>query len=119
VELIKYGCKVHIVRPPPSEYCRTIIAMHGDGKHSDNRCWIGTLLGLIDHNVELISVSMPGYGQSTGKRSLFRSEGVEVIHELVQSLGLSTIIIMGRSVGGRNSVMYSHQHINMVSHMIL
>jgi len=36
--------------------------MHGDGKSSDNKGWIGTLVGLIEHNIELISVSMPGYG---------------------------------------------------------
>ena len=40
--------------------------MHGDGKHSDNKGWSGTLLGLIDFGIEMISVSMPGYGESTG-----------------------------------------------------
>ena len=53
----------------------TIIAMHGDGKESDNTGWLPILKNFASNGYTIYSLSMPGYGKSTGKRDSFRHAG--------------------------------------------
>ena len=45
---------------------------------------------------------MPGYGESTGRRSAFRSSGEHVLDEVVEAVNprRAPFVLIGRSVGG-------------------
>lgn len=46
---------------------KAIMAMHGDGASSSNFAWISCAKGIADKGYRFFSISMPGYGKSTGK----------------------------------------------------
>ena len=73
-----YGCKPK----------NTIIAMHGDGATSDNRGWIPILKKFAESGYTIYSLSMPGYGKSTGDRYSFRNAGTQVIIEFMSALNI-------------------------------
>uniref|UniRef100_A0A0G4FHZ4 AB hydrolase-1 domain-containing protein n=1 Tax=Chromera velia CCMP2878 TaxID=1169474 RepID=A0A0G4FHZ4_9ALVE len=84
-------------------------AMHGDGAKSSAADWLSALQPLADRSsYRVCAVSMPGYGLSSGKRSAFRQSGVEVLMSVLEGLkvrfSFSSVVVGGRSVGGRTSL---------------
>ena len=78
--------------------------MHGDGAKTSNDVWLPTASQIAKHNYRFISLSMPGYGKSSGNQADFRANGVEVLREVLDLLKLDKAIILGRSVGGRTAI---------------
>ena len=93
--------------------------MHGDGKDSDNLVWVSVLKPFAEAGYTIYSLSMPGYGKSTGSRYSFRESGTKVILDFMQALGIEKTIIMGRSVGGRTSIQFGAEHPNLTVACIL
>ena len=60
-----------------------ILAMHGDGATSDNTGWIPILKPFSQAGYTMFSLSMPGYGKSTGDRYSFRSSGTHILNEIM------------------------------------
>eukprot|EP01090_Pellita_catalonica_P005127 TRINITY_DN14989_c0_g1_i1.p2 TRINITY_DN14989_c0_g1~~TRINITY_DN14989_c0_g1_i1.p2 ORF type:complete len:202 (+),score=27.03 TRINITY_DN14989_c0_g1_i1:55-660(+) len=65
----------------------------------------------LDHLV--IAVSMPGYGHSDGDSWAFRREGVPLLREVIKAIKKDLapanpkIILVGRSVGGKNVLAFA------------
>lgn len=90
-----------------------IMAMHGDGTGLNYLNWLPCATKFAaesDNRYAFYSLSMPGYGKSTGKQSSFRNHGTEVLSQILQFLKFPKAVIMGRSVGGRTSIEFANKH---------
>jgi len=96
-----------------------IIAMHGDGADSENTGWIPVMKNFASSGYTIYSLSMPGYGKSTGKRDSFRHAGTQVILDFMKAEKIQKTIIMGRSVGGRTSIEFACHHADKTVGVIL
>lgn len=93
--------------------------MHGDGKSSSNKGWLMCMQGLADGGYNFYSLSMPGYGQSTGKQSAFRSNGCDVVLQVMNLLCLEKVVLLGRSVGGRTAIQLSNLQAKRIIGLVL
>jgi pimeloyl-ACP methyl ester carboxylesterase len=84
------------------------LVMHGDGRLSSCEHWRMIMVPLAAAGVRVLSLDMPGYGKSTGKRWSFRNEATEVVRAVVDRLKIKEFIVAGRSVGGKATFLVAH-----------
>ena len=97
------GVRVHYVSEgvgPP------IVLLHGaNSTHREFTSSIGPLLGRA-HRV--IAIDRPGYGESTrGAANAHPTKQVEIIHNLLDKLGIQSSVIVGHSLGGAVALAYA------------
>ncbi len=83
----------------------TVIAIHGDGGKSDWKAWEPIMIPLASQGLKVVSLSMPGFGESSGSKIAFRDQvaGAAVIKQVIKALhvGEGGVVLVGRSVGGK------------------
>ncbi len=95
--------RVHGKMEGPPDARLTMIAIHGDGAKSDWHAWEPIMAPLASQGLNILSLSMPGFGESTGSKDAFRDQvqAVDVIRQVIDSLALHDVVLAGRSVGGK------------------
>jgi len=93
--------------------------MHGDGTGRNHEKWLPVVSLFAEMGYCFYSLSMPGYGKSTGKQDYFRFYGEEVLNLITQNLNIKSAVILGRSVGGKTAIKFTNRYPEKVSALIL
>ncbi|KRX05557.1 P-loop containing nucleoside triphosphate hydrolase [Pseudocohnilembus persalinus] len=110
----------------------TIISMHGDGRGRNYEAFLPTVEKFAQKGYNFYSLSMPGYGKSSGNQSAFREYGKEILKEILDLLAkesyktqnqqknlIQEFVIMGRSVGGRTAIEFGAKYGQKIKAIIL
>ena len=94
-----------------------VLILHGWG------CNIQTVMpifNLLKHQFRVTAVDLPGFGDSSTPQEPYDSyDYASIIKQLIDSLGLKDIVIIGHSHGGRVSIILSSKYPNLVHKLIL
>lgn len=96
----------------------TIIMLHGIRSYANT--WAPTAERLAD-NYNVIALDQRGRGKSDWSPAgdYFTDDYVSDLEALVHHLGLASFILLGHSLGGANSLVYSARHPDKVSALII
>jgi pimeloyl-ACP methyl ester carboxylesterase len=108
------GHQVHCLKAgsgPP------IVLMHGGA--SDSQDWAETVEAL-SHSYTLYAPDMIGYGLSDRSKECYHlSDFVRATHGLIQKLGLSSLTLVGHSLGGRVCLEIAFLYPDVVTGLVL
>ena len=106
------------LRNNPSDQAETILMVHGFGADKDN--WI-LLARSFYQTYQLIIPDLPGHGESFKSMTANYSINNQVrrLHEFLNKLGLSTVHIMGHSMGGSIVSQFTSQYPQIVKSLVL
>ena len=93
-----------------------LVILHGLYGSSDN--WI-TIGRELSSKYRVILVDQRNHGQSPHSPSHSYNHLAEDLLELLQSLGLSKIILMGHSMGGKTAMLFASRFPEMISKLIV
>lgn len=98
-----------------------LLGIHGWSKRNGWHTWEPLLQPLAEAGFWLVSVDMPGWGQSVPKKpeAMMNGRAVTVIVQLLDGLGVDTAVIMGKSWGGGVALETALQYPDRVSKLIL
>lgn len=85
----------------------TIILLHG---WQANRNTFNRLISFLEEEYRIISIDLPGFGETIIERPYSVREVSNVIHELLDTLGIKNPIILGHSYGGRIAISYASMY---------
>jgi predicted alpha/beta-fold hydrolase len=110
--------EIHIEQQGPKDGL-PLFCMHGDGKGSSWKAYEPAMEPLAAHGYRVIVADMPGYGQTKGNRSSYRSNAVNLIREILDQLNLKSVVLLGRSVGGKSALLYANTDPKRVKKLVL
>ncbi len=94
-----------------------LVLLHGLGGYIPS--WTKNLEALAEHH-RVIAVDLPGFGKSDKPAVPYTmSYFAEVVHELVQRLGLVRPVVIGHSMGGQIAIHYALRHPDRVRALVL
>lgn len=98
-----------------------VLAIHGWSQRNGWHTWQPMMQPLAAAGFWLVSVDMPGWGQSRpGPASpLSTADGVAVIVALLDGLGVQAAALMGKSWGGAVAIETALQYPGRITHLIL
>jgi len=81
---------------------RLVLAIHGWSQRNGWHTWQPMMAPLAEAGLRVVSVDMPGWGQSVPVEPgrLTSVQAVEVVKELLDGLGVKQATLMGKSWGG-------------------
>jgi pimeloyl-ACP methyl ester carboxylesterase len=90
-------------RPP-------LVLLHG--LTFDRRMWRPALaeLARIDPGRKVVSLDLPGHGESAGRDSYSMDEVAEQVHAAVEEAGLRTPVVVGHSISGVVATVYAARY---------
>ncbi len=96
----------------------TIIMLHGFAQQAHS--WDFVALGLCD-NFRIVAFDQRGHGDSdwSDSQSYSLNDYHDDIDNLIQHLGLSEVLMVGMSMGGRNAFTYAANHPDIVSALVV
>jgi pimeloyl-ACP methyl ester carboxylesterase len=97
---------------------QAVVLLHGLGVHSDS--WQLQFPALVEAGYRVIAPDTPGFGK-TPYASRFRriTDVVEAYAELITSLGLAAVHVVGVSMGGAQALQYALDHPQGVERLVL
>jgi abhydrolase domain-containing protein 14 len=99
------GCLIHALECGPPEG-QAVVLLHGMKFQAQTWHELGTLAALADMGLHVLAVDMPGFGKS-GASTLTPDA---VLSRLCQQEGLSRIVLIGPSMGGRIAMEFAIAH---------
>lgn len=98
-----------------------VLAIHGWSQRNGWHIWQSLMQPLAEAGFWVVSVDMPGWGQSRpGALSpLSTQDGVAVVLALLDGLGVKMAALMGKSWGGAVAIETALQHPGRITHLIL
>ena len=98
-----------------------VLGIHGWSKRNGWQTWAPLLEPLSAAGFFVVSVDMPGWGESPAwtSGSMTVDEGVEALRAIISGLGKENATIMGKSWGGGIALEMALKHSQLVSALIL
>jgi len=105
-------------RPPDG---RLILGLHGWSQRNGWHTWQPLMAPLAAAGFRVVSVDMPGWGQSVPAKPgpMMGETAVACVLQILDGLKVETAILMGKSWGGGVAVKTAVSHPRRVSHLIL
>lgn len=108
------GHRIHCLKAGSG---RPVLLMHGGA--SDSRDWAETMQALA-HSYTCYAPDMIGYGRSDKEKGGYRlSDFVRTTQGLIQRLNLSSITLVGHSLGGRVCLEIAFRHPELIHGLVL
>ena len=99
---------------------RFILGLHGWSQRNGWHTWEPLLAPLAEVGWRVVSVDMPGWGQSAPtKGQVTGADAVMTVLQILDGLGVAQAVLMGKSWGGNVAVATAVAHPQRVSHLIL
>ncbi|MCC6700837.1 MAG: alpha/beta fold hydrolase [Fluviicola sp.] len=95
---------------------KPLIILHGLFGNSDN--WQTHAKKLADY-FQVILVDQRNHGHSDWSENFTYDLLAEDLHELITELGLTKVLLLGHSMGGKTVMRYAQQHPEMIEKMIV
>nr|WP_320009984.1 alpha/beta hydrolase [uncultured Desulfobulbus sp.] len=108
------GCTLHALEAGPQDGA-TVVLLHGMKFQAETWRELGTLEALAGLGGHALAIDMPGFGKSAA--NVLPPE--EVLTKLISQLGLSQIILIGPSMGGRIALEFAISHPEIVKKMVV
>jgi pimeloyl-ACP methyl ester carboxylesterase len=83
---------------------KDIVLFHGWGASKNT---FNSLAKSLEENYHVVSIDLPGFGETKIDNPIFLEDNVKLIHKLLVSLGIHSPILLGHSYGGRLAMIYS------------
>ncbi|MCP4428422.1 MAG: alpha/beta fold hydrolase [Chloroflexi bacterium] len=99
---------------------RLILGIHGYSQRNGWHTWEPMMAPLAEAGFRVVSVDMPGWGQSVSTQGQVSGESaVATVLQLLDGLDAETAVLMGKSWGGNVAVETAVSHPNRIAHLIL
>ena len=82
----------------------------------------GTRLGedyFLERGYRVLAVSRPGYGRTPLSTGPTPDRFADALSEMLKLLGISSVLVVGISAGGRSAIRFAARHANMTDKLIL
>ena len=98
-----------------------VLGLHGWSQRNGWHTWEPMLAPLGDAGFYAVSVDMPGWGQSPalGSGQISKKQAMQVVAAILDSVGVETAVLMGKSWGGGIALNVTLSHPERVSKLIL
>ncbi len=98
-----------------------VLGLHGWSKRNGWQTWAPLLRPLAEAGFWVVSVDMPGWGQSVPKipEAMMNDTAVTAVIQILDGLQASQAVLMGKSWGGGVALEVALQHPERVSKLIL
>jgi pimeloyl-ACP methyl ester carboxylesterase len=99
---------------------RLILGLHGYSQRNGWHTWEPLLAPLAQAGFRVVSVDMPGWGQSVPtKGQVGGSDAVQCVVQMLDELAVTEAVLMGKSWGGNVAVETAVAHPTRITHLIL
>jgi pimeloyl-ACP methyl ester carboxylesterase len=96
-----------------------VLGIHGYSQRNGWQTWQPMMAPLAEAGYWVVSLDMPGWGQSVAQRPLDNDDYVAVIIAILDKLGVETAVLLGKSWGGGIALEAALQYPERISHLIL
>lgn len=101
-----------------SEASQALVFLHG--WQSNAQIWTEVMTKLSKYPIRLIAVDLPGFGKSQPPKTAFGvGEYADIVKAFLEKLGLSKVIVIGHSFGGRIAIKLSTKDPEMIQKLVL
>ena len=87
---------------------RVVVLLHGFC--SDSFIWNDFKQDLIEENYKVVSIDLPGFGESDLLEDASIDEMANAVHAILQEIQLKEFILIGHSMGGYVSLSYAERY---------
>ena len=108
------GCTVHCLETGDLAG-RAVVLLHGMKFQAETWRELGTLIQLADQGLRVLAVDLPGFGRSP----THPLPPGEVVHRLLDKLGIDRAVLVGPSMGGRIALEYAIGHPERLAGLVL
>jgi pimeloyl-ACP methyl ester carboxylesterase len=99
---------------------RLILGLHGYSQRNGWHTWEPLLAPLAQAGFRVVSVDMPGWGQSVPTQGqVGGSDAVQCVVQMLDELAVTEAVLMGKSWGGNVAVETAVAHPTRITHLIL
>lgn len=85
-----------------------VVLIHGFCE--DSRMWEEFSLDLVEEKYKVITIDLPGFGQSSVWPNVSIADMAGAVHAVLQELKLDKVIMIGHSMGGYVSLAFAEKH---------
>jgi pimeloyl-ACP methyl ester carboxylesterase len=96
-----------------------VLGIHGYSQRNGWQTWQPLMAPLAEAGYWVVSLDMPGWGQSVVQRPLDNDDYVAVIIAILDKLEAETAVLLGKSWGGGIALEAALQYPERISHLIL
>ena len=96
-----------------------VLGIHGYSQRNGWQTWEPMMAPLAKAGYWVVSLDMPGWGQSVAQRPFDNDDYVAVIVAVLDELGAETAVLLGKSWGGGIALETALQHPARITHLIL
>jgi pimeloyl-ACP methyl ester carboxylesterase len=96
-----------------------VLGIHGYSQRNGWQTWQPMMAPLAEAGYWVVSLDMPGWGQSVAQRPLDNDDYVAVIIAILDKLEAETAVLLGKSWGGGIALEAALQYPARISHLIL
>ncbi len=96
-----------------------VLGIHGYSQRNGWQTWQPMMAPLAEAGYWVVSLDMPGWGQSVAQRPLDNDDYVAVIIAILDKLEAETAVLLGKSWGGGITLEAALQYPERISHLIL
>ncbi len=99
---------------------RFILAIHGYSQRNGWHTWEPLMAPLAEAGFRIVSVDMPGWGQSTPTQGPVKGDGAaRCALQILDGLAVEKAVLMGKSWGGNVAVVTAVTRPTLITHLIL
>ena len=96
-----------------------VLGIHGYSQRNGWQTWQPMMAPLAEAGYWVVSLDMPGWGQSVAQRPLDNDDYVAVIIAILDKLDVERAVLLGKSWGGGIALEAALQYPERISHLIL
>lgn len=78
-----------------------------------------TIKAYLEENYQVLTIDLPGHGQTKTERIVLMDEFVDDLHELTRKLNIDSFHLLGYSLGGRSALSYAMKYGHTLRSLIL
>ena len=96
-----------------------VLGIHGYSQRNGWQTWQPMMEPLVAAGYRVVSLDMPGWGQSVAERPFAYDDYVAVILAVMEGLRVETAVLLGKSWGGGIALETALKHPEQISQLIL